>query len=78
MCNPRYVCNTAATRINFAGAGAHLGIATQSLLKLWTQSWNTLFELMSTDGPPPAQCQQSVRASEAQLIHNLHKLHMHN
>lgn len=60
MCNPRYVCNTATTRINFAGAGTYLSVATQSSLKLWTQSWNTVLELMSADGPPctvPANCQ---------------------
>lgn len=77
MCNPRYVCNTATTGINFAGAGAHLDVATQSSPKLWTQSWNTVLERMSTDGPP-ARCQQSVRASAAQLIQNLDKLLVDN
>lgn len=60
MCNPKYVCSTAATRINFAGAREYLGVATQSSLKLWTGSWNTVLEHMSTDGPPytvPAKCQ---------------------
>lgn len=60
MCNSRYVCNTATTMINVAGARTYFGVATQNSLKLWTQSWNAVLALPSADGPPytvPAKCQ---------------------